>query len=151
MMKLALLAGVAALAASAPALAKPGMHGNAHANAHANVHAAAGHSTHVRGHLSTRAHARTALAHRFGQEVCPPGLAKKTPACIPPGQVRSALGIGARVPTGWGTVPYSRIPLGVRDQYDLMNSDRYIYRNGTLYVVDPRTRLVERIITALSF
>ncbi|HEU4704874.1 MAG TPA: hypothetical protein VFS45_04115, partial [Sphingomicrobium sp.] len=59
--------------------------------------------------------------------------------------------VGQRVPTGWGTLPYGRIPVGVRDLYDLDDDDRYIYRNGTLYVVDPRTRLIENIIAGLVF
>lgn len=91
------------------------------------------------------------MMNRWGGASCPPGLAKKIPPCVPPGQAGRSLSLGARVPTGWGTIPYRRIPLSVRDQYDLLAADRYVYRNGTLYVVDPRTRLVERIIDALVF
>ena len=91
------------------------------------------------------------MANRWGGANCPPGLAKKTPRCVPPGQVGREFAVGQRVPTGWGTIAYNRIPLGVRDLYDLDNDNRYIYRNGTLYVVDPRTRLIEQIIAGLIF
>lgn len=91
------------------------------------------------------------MANRWGGGACPPGLAKKTPACVPPGQVGRSFAVGQRVPTGWGTIGYTRIPLSVRDQYDLANDNRYIYREGTLYVVDPRTRLIEQIIAGLGF
>lgn len=136
MRQILLLAGAAALLGAAPATAKPGQGGGPKAHS--------GHSVH-------KSHATRIGARRLGLEVCPPGLAKKPVRCMPPGQAGRILALGARVPTGWGTIPFTRIPLSVRDQYDLLRSDRYVYRNGTLYVVDPRTRLIERIITALTF
>jgi len=33
--------------------------------------------------------------------------------------------------------------------YDLLSNNRYYYRDGYLYSVDPRTRLVESVIQAL--
>ena len=91
------------------------------------------------------------MSNRWGGANCPPGLAKRTPQCIPPGQVGRSFNVGQRVPTGWGTLGYNRIPDSVRDLYDLDDDDRYVYRNGTLYVVDPRTRLIENIISGLIF
>lgn len=135
MRQILLLAGAAALLGAAPAVAKPGQGGP---KAHT-------------GHSAHKSHATRSAARRLGQEVCAPGLAKKPVSCMPPGQAGRILAMGARVPTGWGTIPFTRIPFSVRDQYDLLRSDRYVYRNGTLYVVDPRTRLIERIITALTF
>jgi len=91
------------------------------------------------------------MANRWGGANCPPGLAKKNPPCVPPGQVGRSFTVGQRAPTGWGMIRYNRIPNSVRDLYDLDDSDRYIYRNGTLYVVDPRTRLIQQIISGLVF
>ena len=91
------------------------------------------------------------MANRWGGANCPPGLAKKNPPCIPPGQVGRTFTVGQRYPTNFGYYPYGSIPIGVRDLYDLDDDDRYVYRNGTLYVVDPRTRLIERIIAGLIF
>ncbi len=91
------------------------------------------------------------MANRWGGANCPPGLAKKIPPCVPPGQVGRSFTVGQRVPTGWGTIGYNRIPDGVRDLYDLDDDNRYIYRDGNLYVVDPRTRLIEQIIAGLVF
>ena len=91
------------------------------------------------------------MANRWGGATCPPGLAKKVPPCTPPGQAGREFNIGQHVPTGWGMLPYSRIPVGVRDLYNLDDDNRYIYRDSTLYVVDPRTRLIENIIAGLVF
>ncbi|MGI8610971.1 MAG: hypothetical protein ACR2KH_01650 [Sphingomicrobium sp.] len=91
------------------------------------------------------------MANRWGGANCPPGLAKKNPPCVPPGQAGRTFNVGQRYPTNFGYYSYNNIPVGVRDDYDLDDDDRYVYRNGTLYVVDPRTRLIERIINGLIF
>jgi hypothetical protein len=44
---------------------------------------------------------------------------------------------------------YNQIPDALRSQYELDQSDRYYYNNGYLYQVDPRTSLVERVISAI--
>lgn len=44
---------------------------------------------------------------------------------------------------------YNRIPYRIRQQYDLNNDYRYYYNNGYLYGVDPRTMLVQQVISAL--
>ena len=91
------------------------------------------------------------MANRWGGATCPPGLEKKVPPCIPPGQVGRTFNIGERILTGWGTIPFRRIPLSVRDEFDLDDDDRFVFRNGTLFVIDPRTRLIERIIEGVVF
>jgi hypothetical protein len=59
---------------------------------------------------------------------------------------------GQRVPTGYNYyTPYDRIPPQYRDQYDLDQDGRYIYRDGRLYDVDPRSSVVRRIIEGLRF
>ena len=116
---LILLAGAAALASAAPALAKPGK-GHKH------------HGNHVSG-------------LEYG---CPPGLAKK--GCMPPGQARKMFRVGQRFQSGYGTRwSYNQIPYRLRSQYDLNRYDRYYYGDGYLYQVDPRTLLVERVVSAL--
>jgi hypothetical protein len=90
-------------------------------------------------------------ASRFGGQACPPGLAKRIPGCVPPGQVGRTFAVGQRVPTGFGTIPFRRIPLNIRDQFDLDDDDVFIHRGDTLIVIDPRTRLVERIIESVVF
>jgi hypothetical protein len=80
---------------------------------------------------------------------CPPGLAKKNNGCMPPGQARK-LSRGQRYVNGYGSLyTYNRIPSDVRRRYRLNARYRYYYDNGNLYAVDPRTMLVEQVISAL--
>ena len=44
---------------------------------------------------------------------------------------------------------YREIPYDLRRQYGLDPYDRYYYGNGYLYRVDPRTLLVQQVISAL--
>ena len=129
MKQLIILAGAAAFAAAGPALAKPG---NGHGNGN-------GHANHHDGY------------NRVGYGVggCPPGLAKKNNGCLPPGQARK-LARGQRWDSGYGSsYAYNRIPYDVRRRYDLSSRDRYYYQNGNLYAVDPRTMLVQQVVSAL--
>jgi hypothetical protein len=174
MNKLILLAG-AALIVAAPLAAKPGGgHGNAHVNVHANAHAMAPHAmaphalsargagaakVHsakaVKGTALDRNHngiadADEALARKYGGALCPPGLYKKTPSCMPPGQSKRLFRSGQRIPTGYKYyTPYANIPQSLVNQYGLTDQNRYIYRNNVIYVVDPATNLVSRIINAV--
>lgn len=113
------LAGAAALALSGTALADPG---------------------HGRGHGADQGHAGRG---------CPPGLAKKNNGCLPPGQARK-LARGQRWQNGYGNYySYQSIPSDVRRRYRLNSRYRYYYSNDSLYAVDPRTMLVEQVISAL--
>ena len=121
------LAGVAALAVSSPALADPG-HGHGHGNGHGDRDRDYGYG-YDRG--------------------CPPGLAKKHNGCMPPGQARK-LARGERWQSGYGDYySYQRIPYNVRRQYELNRRYRYYYNDGYLYAVDPRTMMVQQVISAL--
>ena len=85
--------------------------------------------------------------NRHGGNVCPPGLAKKTPACVPPGQAGRMFSEGQRLPVGYNFyTDYNRIPEPYRIQVPYLESNRYIYRDDRVYIVDPTTRLVTRII-----
>lgn len=88
--------------------------------------------------------------NRFGANSCPPGLAKKNNGCLPPGQARKMFAEGQRLPTGYNFyTPYDDIPTSYRNEYDLDPNGRYIYRDGRIYDVDPRTQIVRRIIEGL--
>ena len=122
-MRMLLLAGAAAMAAAAaPAAAKPNHHGN---NNHHGKYGAWGNA-------------------------CPPGLAKKNNGCMAPGQYRKHYRTGQRWNTRYGQRwSWSQVPYDFRSRYNLNSNDRYYYRDGYLYSVDPRTMLVEQIIRAV--
>lgn len=78
---------------------------------------------------------------------CPPGLAKKSPACIPPGQAKQLFNQGQRVPAGYNDYSrYNQIPERYRSRVPYSQDARYIYRDDRVYMVNPTTRLVTRII-----
>ncbi|HZC37499.1 MAG TPA: hypothetical protein VE221_02360 [Sphingomicrobium sp.] len=120
MKHLTILAGAAALAFAGPAVAKPG-HGNGN------------------GHWKDR-------GHGYDGGGCPPGLAKKHNGCLPPGQAKK-LYRGQRYPYRYGvSYSYRRIPYDLRRRYGLNPYDRYYYRNGYIYRVDPRRMVVLQVI-----
>jgi hypothetical protein len=93
---------------------------------------------------------RTRAADRSGHpHGCPPGLANRNPACVPPGQARRMFDHGQRVPDSYREwSEYRSIPERYRSR--VPEGYRYIYRDDTVYVVNPRTRLVDRIIHLLN-
>jgi hypothetical protein len=127
MKQLLLLAGAMALGFAGPAFARPG---NGHGNGHGH-----GHGYGYEGPVG------------YGVGGCPPGLRNK--GCMPPGQAKK-LFRGDRWRSGYGSLyAYRSIPYDLRRRYDLDPYDRYYYSNGYLYRVDPRTMLVEQVISAL--
>jgi hypothetical protein len=129
MRHLMMLAGAASLAFAGAAVAKPGHgHGKGHGY---------GYAYGERGPVG------------YGVGGCPPGLAKKHNGCLPPGQAKK-LYRGEHYPSGYGTLfAYRQIPYELRRRYDLEPYDRYYYSNGYLYRVNPRTMLIEQVISAL--
>ncbi|WP_205479047.1 hypothetical protein [Sphingomonas arenae] len=117
-----LLAGATLLAlAASPADAKPGK-GNPHA-----------------GH-----------GQPAGYGSCPPGLAKKNNGCLPPGQAKKLYRVGQRYPSDYGSRwRYDQIPYDLRQRYGFDPNDRYYYGDGYVYRVDPRTLIIEQVISAL--
>ena len=127
-----LLASAAAMAFAGPVGAKPG---NGHGHGYGNQNHGPAYGAH--GPVG------------YGVGGCPPGLAKKGNGCMPPGQTKKLLR-GQRFPEGFGTrYGYRQIPYDLRTRYDLNPSDRYYYDSGYLYRVDPKTMLVEQVISAL--
>ena len=81
---------------------------------------------------------------------CPPGLARKDNGCMPPGQAKKVYNVGQRYNRNFGyNWSYNQIPTDLRSRYSFNQNDRYYYRNGYLYQVDPRTMLIEQAVSAL--
>lgn len=119
MTKLILLAGAALVVASAPAIAKPGHNSRSH-------------------------------SWSYNTRNCPPGLAKRNNGCMAPGAARRHYNIGQRYSTRYGNRwSYTQIPTDLRQRYNLSSNDRYYYRDGYLYRVNPRTSVVEQVLNAL--
>ncbi|HYE27712.1 MAG TPA: hypothetical protein VEA61_05710 [Allosphingosinicella sp.] len=175
MRKLLLAAGAAAIAIAMPATAKPGK-GGGHAGAHGKSGTVvSGGKARTDLRAAARARTRTGVgvvrirdrdgdgipdhrdrvdnraAGRYGVDACPPGLAAKANGCLPPGQARKIFNVGQRIPVGYNFyTPYGEIPLAYRDRYGLVTDGRYIYRDNSIYVVDPATSLVTRIIDLID-
>jgi hypothetical protein len=132
MKHLLILAGAAALATAGPAFAKPD---------HAKGHGKHGNKAHV-------VDGRDYYAPGIGG--CPPGLAKKNNGCLRPGQAKKLYNIGQRFPLGYGNAwSYNQIPYDLRNRYDLGPNSNYYYGDGYLYRVDPKTRLISEVVSAL--
>ena len=126
MRKLILLAGAAAMAAGMPALADP--------------------PGHARGKGHGQRHHAAQPGHPHG---CPPGLANRNPRCVPPGQAQRMFREGQRIPANYRYfVDYDGIPQAYRTR--VPEGYRYIYRDDTVYVVDPATSLVRSIIDLID-
>ncbi len=150
MKTLILVAGAAALAVTTPALANPGKGQGNKGNPHAQKSQAKAHGQ--------GKHGKNAVKSRYGKRhyaldargSCPPGLAKKNNGCMPPGQAKKAYNVGQRYNRNFGyRWTYNQIPTDLRARYSFDRDDRYYYRNGYLYQVDPRTMLIERAVSAL--
>jgi hypothetical protein len=132
-----LFAGAVALGVAGPALAKPG---NGHGNGNGYGH----------GHGNAYAYGLIGQAYGYGNGGCPPGLAKKNPPCVPPGQAKKLYNVGQRFRMGAASpYAYNQIPYDLRSQYGLNPYNNYYYNNGYLYGVDPRTMVVQQAIAAL--
>ena len=125
MKQILILAGVAALATTAPAFAKP---------------------DHAKGNKGHSAHGQVG----YGVGGCPPGLAKKHNGCMPPGQAKKLYSIGQRWPGNYGyRWNYNQIPYDLRNRYGFDPDDRYYYGDGYLYQVDPTTMLISQVVSAI--
>ena len=130
MKHLLIIAGVAALATTAPAYAKPD-HAKGHKGNHPKGHVA-------KGHVG------------YGTGGCPPGLAKKNNGCLPPGQAKKLYNIGQRWPGSYGHAwTYNQIPYDLRNRYGFNDNSRYYYGDGYLYQVDPATMLISQVVSAI--
>ncbi|HEY8591692.1 MAG TPA: hypothetical protein VIL42_02375 [Sphingomicrobium sp.] len=150
MKKLVLMAGAALMVSAAPALAKPPHTGGngKHAQMKHGSYKAMKSGKSSRGLITTDRYGRLYALDARGS--CPPGLAKKNNGCMPPGQAKKMYNVGQRYNRNFGTMwNYDQIPDYLRNQYTFDPYDRYYYGNGYLYQVDPKTLLVQQVISAL--
>lgn len=77
---------------------------------------------------------------------CPPGLAKKSPACVPPGQARQQY-VGSVLPTYYAS---NYMPLGLRDIYYDTPDYYYRYGDGYAYRVNRSTNLVAALLPLIG-
>lgn len=148
MYKLLLAAGAASLALAAPAAADPGKNNGQGNQAKHGQTMHQGQGKHQAKH-SRKVYQGRATANYWGNRSCPPGLAKKNNGCLPPGIAKRSSNVGDRWNGNAGQWNYDQVPTEWRNQYNLDSDNRYYYRNGYLYGVDPKTRLVESVIQAL--
>lgn len=157
MMKKLIVLGFGAVAlAATPAAAQP-----AHAKGKAKAHAPyaqtyqATDSRRVPDRYRTDPYvgSRYAASHYgYNQRAghCPPGLKKKNPQCMPPGQYKKQFNVGHRFPSNYDRwTPYNQIPYDIRRQYGLDPRGRYIYDNNYVYRVDPTTMVVSEVLRAI--
>lgn len=153
MKKLILFVGAAAFALGTPALADPGKGhskpGKAHsAKSNGKAHSKAHSKNHGRHVVTMRDGTRLYAFNVRGS--CPPGLAKRDNGCMPPGQAKRVFNTGQRYNRNFGNVwTYNQIPQNLRSRYQFDQADRYYYQNGYVYQVDPRTMLVQQVVSAL--
>ena len=143
--KILLAAGAASLAFATPAMADPGKNKGSHAK-HGQTYSKS-HAKHSK--RSNKVYQGHADANWWGNRNCPPGLAKKRNGCLPPGIAKKSFDVGDRWNGNYRPWTYNQVPTNWRTQYGLDPANRYYYRDGYLYSVDPRTRLVESVIRAL--
>ena len=57
---------------------------------------------------------------------------------------------GQRWPGDYGNLwSYNQIPYDYRQRYDLNPYDRYYYGDGYIYRVDPKTMLIQQVLSAI--
>ena len=156
MKKLIFLITAGALAFTGPLAAQPGQ-------SHGKGQGKGNHAKMSHGNTRTTAQSRGRSGHgivtsdRYGRLYaldargsCPPGLAKRNNGCTPPGQAKKLYNVGQRYNSNFGNMwSYNQVPDYLRSQYSLDQSDRYYYNNGYLYQVDPKSMLIQQVISAL--
>jgi hypothetical protein len=96
--------------------------------------------------LRARERARVNLAENVGYGVggCPPGLAKKAVACMPPGQARKLL--GARLADVRKVAVLESLPVRLRSIYRDTPDYYYTYGNGYAYRVNRADSVVSALL-----
>jgi Ni/Co efflux regulator RcnB len=120
---------------------KSGGHGNSGGQGNGGAHGQ-GHEGGAQG--QNHDHNSMAGGNQYNGQPCPPGLAKKSPSCVPPGQWKK----GDRLPTSWAGhyTGYSNLPDIFRGRYTDRRDRRYVYQNDRVYVVDAASRAIVDIL-----
>ena len=87
-----------------------------------------------------------------GAKGCPPGLAKKTPACVPPGQAKKGVTTEEWLARGdYIDDSYERIHDRHRYRLPRLDEGEAYYKDGTIvYRVDRETRRVIELIRLID-
>ena len=140
-----LIAGAAALIAAAPRL---------QSRARARVKARAIRTMRPRS-MKRRAckvhgdHGKGTL-YGYGRGGCPRAWPRRTMAACRRDSSRSSIRRGQILPATYGNRwSYNQIPTDLRSTYGLRPNSRFIYGDGYLYQVDPRTMLVQQVVNAI--
>ncbi|CAM3405499.1 hypothetical protein PANO111632_17870 [Paracoccus nototheniae] len=129
-----------ALAIATPVLADPGRgNGNGHGN---------GHGKNARHEQrDDRRHARTDDRYRD----CPPGLARKNPPCVPPGQARGhGDGYGHRIGDRLRAGDYILVRDTQRHNLPTRPDWRYYRDDNQIYRVDSNTQRILAVINLIN-
>ena len=144
MKKLLMIAALGAMTATAaPAMAKDN-HANKHADHRQMEHRWDSHRAAFNG--DGRGYWYNGQYYRDGRVYgvsCPHGLAKKNNGCLPPGQAKARWNVGQRLPNAYWD---DYIPSAYRDRY---NDGTYRYADGYVYRIDPKTYVIQQVISAL--
>ena len=89
-----------------------------------------------------------ALAGPGNSGGCPPGLAKKSPACVPPGQAKKHVDHVEHFQRGDRITVYQRLDSPSR--YGLHDHDDYVVSDGNVYRINQETGEVLAFIGVLN-
>ena len=150
---LAIPAAVAILIAGPALAAPPGNQGNQGNHASHADHSGHGQASQTPGNKPATGKAKPGKTkadganggNQYNGMACPPGLAKKSPGCVPPGQWKK----GDLLPESWAGhySAYNTLPQLFRDRYANRADRRYVYQNDKVFVIDAASRAVVDILT----
>lgn len=147
-MKTVIVAAIClAVALSSPAFAKNnGNHGNGHGKSKGRWENSESYN-HGGGKHSGRSDREVLREYVLGhyRKNCPPGLAKKNPPCIPPGQAKK-FSVGDHLPEGG----YEPLPDYVLDQLTPPQHGMYVRMDRNVYLITEGTRKVLDAIELFS-
>ena len=94
--------------------------------------------------LRQRENVRVNVVQNVGYGGCPPGLAKKAVACMPPGQARKL--VGARFAEARRLTAFERVPVRLRNIYRDTPDYYYQYGDGYMYRVNRTNDVVSALL-----
>lgn len=85
-------------------------------------------------------HGRCVAMHRMNDRAMARHMARRA----------AAHRVGYRFAPSYGYTAYDALPQPYVTRYHLAPDNRYVYNNGYIYVVDPKTYAVQQVISALT-